>query len=117
MRQRYHANVRSIAGYRPYDAAVTAGCEALGEDKTSIRELLTRLYDTLKIRNIKLAVEVLDHHWAEDFGEEGWESLLRMCSRCVRVLLVKANGVGFHPVLILLNLSVFASEFCIRRLS
>ena len=57
----------------------TAGCEAIGEDSDIIRGLLARLYDMLKIRNIKLALEILEAHWADDKGNGDWESLLRKC--------------------------------------
>ncbi|KAE9370410.1 hypothetical protein N431DRAFT_343068 [Stipitochalara longipes BDJ] len=43
----------------------TAGCEALGEDRETIRRLLSQLYQLLKIRNIKLALEVLEAFWAD----------------------------------------------------
>lgn len=56
----------------------TAGCEALGEDRNAIRGLLGRLFEMLKIRNITLALEVLENHWADDTGKRDWESLLRM---------------------------------------
>jgi Fungal specific transcription factor domain/Fungal Zn(2)-Cys(6) binuclear cluster domain len=44
----------------------TAGCEALGEDREVIRRLLSQLYERLRIRNIKLALEVLDAFWADE---------------------------------------------------
>jgi hypothetical protein len=44
----------------------TAGCEALGEDRDSVRQLLSQLYELLKIRNIKLALEVLEAFWADE---------------------------------------------------
>ena len=55
----------------------TAGCEAQGEDRKSIRELLNQLYEMLKIRNIKLTLEVLETYWINDSGDDGWESVLR----------------------------------------
>jgi hypothetical protein len=58
----------------------TAGCEALGEDRNMIRGLLARLYDMLRIRNIKLALEVLEEHWADDKDNGDRESLLRKSS-------------------------------------
>jgi hypothetical protein len=44
----------------------TAGCEALGEDREAIRRLLNQLYGLLKIRNIKLALEILEAFWADE---------------------------------------------------
>ena len=44
----------------------TAGFEALGEDREAIRRLLNQLYGLLKIRNIKLALEILEAFWADE---------------------------------------------------
>ena len=55
----------------------TAGCEALEEDRAVIRCLLIRLYEMLKIRNIRVTLEVLEDYWSSD-GEDGdLERLLR----------------------------------------
>jgi hypothetical protein len=48
----------------------TAGCEALEEDRAVIRGLLTRLYEMLRIRNIRVTLEVLENYWRCD-GEDG----------------------------------------------
>lgn len=55
----------------------TAGCEALGEDRTAIRELLSRLHNKLRIRNIKLALDVLEDHWVDEKHDGDWRNLLR----------------------------------------
>jgi hypothetical protein len=55
----------------------TAGCEAQGDDRDAIRELLNQIYHMLKIRNIKLTLEVLETHWSSDAGEGDWKNLLR----------------------------------------
>jgi Fungal specific transcription factor domain/Fungal Zn(2)-Cys(6) binuclear cluster domain len=57
----------------------TAGCEALGEDRVTIRRLLGQLYELLKIRNIKLALEVLEASWADENVNGDLGTLLRMC--------------------------------------
>ncbi|KUJ21878.1 uncharacterized protein LY89DRAFT_729374 [Mollisia scopiformis] len=54
-----------------------AGCEALGPDRTVIKELLIQLYDCLKIRNIKLALEVLENYWANCGPDDDIEIVLR----------------------------------------
>ena len=66
----------------------TAGCEALGEDREVIRNLLQDLFDVLKIRNIKLAIQILESHWAS--GLEGdWEQLLsRFCHFFVSIIML-----------------------------
>ena len=56
----------------------TAGCEALGEDRETVRGLLNQLYDLLRIRNIKLALEVLDAFWADENVDGDLGMLLRM---------------------------------------
>lgn len=56
----------------------TAGCEALGEDRDAIRRLLTQLYGLLKIRNIKLALEVLEAFWADENMNGDLGTVLRM---------------------------------------
>ena len=55
----------------------TAGCEALGEDRESIRSLLEKLFDMLRIRNIRVAIEILESHWAGGSGSD-WELFLSM---------------------------------------
>jgi hypothetical protein len=55
----------------------TAGCEALGEDREIVRRLLSQLYERLRIRNIKLALEVLEAFWADENINGYLEMLLR----------------------------------------
>ncbi|RDW79807.1 hypothetical protein BP6252_04445 [Coleophoma cylindrospora] len=55
----------------------TAGCEAHGEDRDAVKELLLQLYSSLKIRNIKLALQVLEAYWAREVEEENWEDILK----------------------------------------
>jgi hypothetical protein len=61
----------------------SAGCEALGEDREKIRQQLAQLYELLKIRNIKLALEVLENCWANENVDGDWGELLRMFHRSV----------------------------------
>ncbi|KAJ5692714.1 hypothetical protein N7462_002137 [Penicillium macrosclerotiorum] len=41
----------------------TAGCEAVGQDRDLVKDLLLGLYSTLRIRNILRAIEILNHNW------------------------------------------------------
>ena len=80
----------------------TAGCEALGEDRKAIRRLLSQLYDLLKIRNIKLALEVLEAFWADESVKGDLGMLLRMTLIILRFVQsnkfvqVKRTGTLFH---------------------
>lgn len=63
-----------------------AGCEAQGQDRTAIKELLTQLHDSLNIRNIKLTLDILENHWADCSPDEDVEAMLRqyysqLCTR------------------------------------
>ncbi|KAK5046053.1 hypothetical protein LTR84_008510 [Exophiala bonariae] len=48
----------------------TAGCEALGENRALIRNLLLKLYETLRIRNVLRARDVLEKRWARTFEDD-----------------------------------------------
>lgn len=39
-------------------------CDAVGYDRVIVRDLLLKLYETLQIRNILRAIEILEMHWA-----------------------------------------------------
>ncbi|EEA23217.1 hypothetical protein TMatcc_002073 [Talaromyces marneffei ATCC 18224] len=41
----------------------TAGCEAINQDRETVKQLLVELYTVLRIRNILRALEVLEKHW------------------------------------------------------
>jgi hypothetical protein len=55
----------------------TAGCEALGEDRSAIRDLLRSMFKLLRIRNIERSLEILELSWAKDTenDDNDWESL------------------------------------------
>jgi hypothetical protein len=38
-------------------------CEAINQDRETVKQLLTELYMVLHIRNILRALEVLEKHW------------------------------------------------------
>lgn len=54
----------------------TAGCEALGEDRALVRQLLQSMYDSLRIRNIQRSLVILEMSWSKTEVNNDWESLL-----------------------------------------
>ncbi|OBT62316.1 hypothetical protein VE03_09068 [Pseudogymnoascus sp. 23342-1-I1] len=54
----------------------TAGCEALGEDRAMIRQLLQSMYHSLRIRNIQRSLGILEISWNKQEDNDDWESLL-----------------------------------------
>lgn len=54
----------------------TAGCEALGEDRDMVRQLLKSMYDLLRIRNIQRSIRILEMSWENKEDNNNWESLL-----------------------------------------
>jgi hypothetical protein len=54
----------------------TAGCEALGEDRAMVRQLLQSMYDSLRIRNIQRSLGILETSWSNTEDNDDWDSLL-----------------------------------------
>ncbi|KFZ00341.1 hypothetical protein V500_01084 [Pseudogymnoascus sp. VKM F-4518 (FW-2643)] len=54
----------------------TAGCEALGEDRAMVRQLLKSMYDSLRIRNIQRSLGILEMSWSNKEDNDDWESFL-----------------------------------------
>lgn len=54
----------------------TAGCEALGEDRDMVRQLLQSMYDSLRIRNIQRSLGILETSWSNEEENDDWDSLL-----------------------------------------
>ncbi|KFX95283.1 hypothetical protein O988_05863 [Pseudogymnoascus sp. VKM F-3808] len=52
----------------------TAGCEALGEDRAMVRQLLQSMYDSLRIRNIQRSLWILEMGWSTNEDNDDWES-------------------------------------------
>lgn len=48
----------------------TAGREALGSDRDEVRGLLQTMFDTLRIRNIERALELLEQRWASEAPDD-----------------------------------------------
>lgn len=44
----------------------TAGREAIGEDRVIVTDLMTRLYESLKLKNIRRSLDLLESSWAND---------------------------------------------------
>ena len=65
----------------------SAGCEALGPDRETVRSLLLALYDTTRIPNVLQSLKFLEIYWAEEprDADVDWSHFLGMhlrCSRC-----------------------------------
>lgn len=43
---------------------ISSSCEALHENRALVRSLLLSLYDTLGIRNIRRAIDILETRWS-----------------------------------------------------
>ncbi|KAI9745924.1 MAG: hypothetical protein M1818_000605 [Claussenomyces sp. TS43310] len=52
----------------------TAGCEAIGPDRAIVADLLSRLYRSVRVKNIQQALDYLQLHWkkANEFESKGW---------------------------------------------
>jgi hypothetical protein len=56
-----------------------AGCEARGEDRDTVRRLLTSLHDTVRIPNVLQSLKFLEQYWANQLSEdEDWSHFLGM---------------------------------------
>ncbi|KAL3431406.1 fungal-specific transcription factor domain-containing protein [Aspergillus tetrazonus] len=54
-----------------------AGCEAQGEDRDRVRQLLTQLYDTIRVPNVLQSLKFLEEYWAHQLDEnESWNRFL-----------------------------------------
>ncbi|OOG01025.1 hypothetical protein ASPCADRAFT_202881 [Aspergillus carbonarius ITEM 5010] len=54
-----------------------AGCEARGEDREHVRQLLSSLHDTIRVPNVLQSLKFLEQFWANQIDEnEGWSQYL-----------------------------------------
>jgi hypothetical protein len=54
-----------------------AGCEARGEDRDQVRQLLSSLHDTIHIPNVMQSLKFLEQFWSNQLDEnEGWSQYL-----------------------------------------
>lgn len=57
----------------------TAGCEALEEDRDTVRTLFRRMFELLRIPNMQRSLEVLETFWTEQGNETelDWDTFMR----------------------------------------
>ncbi|RDW76426.1 Zn(II)2Cys6 transcription factor [Aspergillus mulundensis] len=54
-----------------------AGCEAQGYDRDRVRQLLTQLYNTIRVPNVLQSLKFLEEYWAHQLDEnESWNRFL-----------------------------------------
>lgn len=61
-------------------AIFTAGCEATGEDRDLVRKILQRMFELLRIPNMRRSLEVLETFWADEATQNGlqdWDTFMR----------------------------------------
>lgn len=77
------AQIGPSSGLSPWVMLTTpifiAGCEARGEDRDTVRRLLTTLHDTVRIPNVLQSLKFLEQYWANQLSEdEDWSHFLGM---------------------------------------
>lgn len=56
-----------------------AGCEARGEDRDTVRQLLAALHDTIRVPNVLQSLKFLEQYWANQIDDdENWGHFLGM---------------------------------------
>ncbi|KAJ5898212.1 hypothetical protein N7504_008500 [Penicillium tannophilum] len=75
------AQIGPSSGLSPWVMLTTpifiAGCEARGEDRDTVRRLLTTLHDTVRIPNVLQSLKFLEQYWANQLSEdEDWSHFL-----------------------------------------
>ncbi|KAL4916244.1 fungal-specific transcription factor domain-containing protein [Aspergillus aurantiobrunneus] len=54
-----------------------AGCEAQGEDRARVQQLLSKLHDTIRVPNVLQSLKFLEQYWAHQLDEnESWNRFL-----------------------------------------
>jgi hypothetical protein len=77
------AQIGPSAGLSPWVMLTTplfiAGCEARGEDRDTVRQLLASLHDTIRVPNVLQSLKFLEQYWANQLSEdEDWSHFLGM---------------------------------------
>lgn len=54
-----------------------AGCEALGNDRDRVRNVLLRMFELLRIPNVYRSLEVLESFWSSDCETQDWDSFMK----------------------------------------
>ncbi|EAW22805.1 fungal specific transcription factor domain-containing protein [Aspergillus fischeri NRRL 181] len=75
------AQIGPSTGLSPWTMLTTplfiAGCEAQGEDRERVRQLLSLLHDTIRVPNVLQSLKFLEQYWANQLNEnEGWSQYL-----------------------------------------
>ncbi|KAF4263702.1 hypothetical protein CNMCM8812_003534 [Aspergillus fumigatus] len=75
------AQIGPSTGLSPWTMLTTplfiAGCEAQGEDRERVRQLLSLLHDTIRVPNVLQSLKFLEQYWADQLNEdEGWSQYL-----------------------------------------
>ncbi|KAJ5160326.1 uncharacterized protein N7482_007330 [Penicillium canariense] len=75
------AQIGPSAGLSPWVMLTTplfiAGCEARGEDRDTVRQLLALLHDTIRVPNVLQSLKFLELYWANQLSEgEDWSHFL-----------------------------------------
>ncbi|KAE8152797.1 armadillo-type protein [Aspergillus avenaceus] len=75
------AEIGPSSGLSPWTMLTTplfiAGCEARGEDRETVRQLLSCLHDTIRVPNVLQSLKFLEQYWASQIDEnEGWSQFL-----------------------------------------
>ncbi|KAL1310652.1 hypothetical protein AAFC00_000920 [Neodothiora populina] len=73
--------ITATAGLTPLVVLTTplfaAGCEALGDDRQRVRELLLNMFELLRIPNIYRSLEVLESFWASQCETADWDIFMK----------------------------------------
>ncbi|KAJ5218542.1 uncharacterized protein N7498_000641 [Penicillium cinerascens] len=75
------AQIGPSSGLSPWVMLTTplfiAGCEALGEDRDTVRQLLASLHDTIRVPNVLQSLKFLEQYWSNQLSEEeDWSHFL-----------------------------------------
>lgn len=76
------AQIGPSSGLSPWVLLTTplfiAGCEAQGEDREQVRQLLSALHDTIRVPNVLQSLKFLEQYWGNQLEHESWNQFLGM---------------------------------------
>lgn len=106
------AQIGPSSGLSPWVMLTTpifiAGCEARGQDRDIVRQLLSSLHDTIRVPNVIQSLRFLEQYWSNQLSdEEDWSHFLGENPSFVRsassVLIVfipqRSNAIRFYSLL------------------
>ncbi|CDM30422.1 transcriptional regulator family: Fungal Specific TF [Penicillium roqueforti] len=75
------AQIGPSSGLSPWVMLTTpifiAGCEARGQDRDTVRQLLSSLHDTIRVPNVLQSLRFLEQYWSNQLSEEeDWSHFL-----------------------------------------